>query len=423
MQSLSIRPFATTSKYNGANLDLQQVGREMHVANIVTGHYLKEGDQIQITLEAVDVENNRTLWRDTMTIAAPDLIAMRDQITAKVRQGLVPALGAGTNSVEGATRPKNEEAYDLYLRSISLPHDPLPNKDAIAMLERSVGLDPSYAPAWGYLGVRYHYDAAYSNGGEEMHKRSDSALERALALDPNYSFAAAWLITNRVEQNQLTRAYQDAKELVARHPESSEAHFALSYVLRYGGAIEESARECEAAIAVDPGNFRLRSCSFTFDQLGNYARAMDFLQLDAGSVWASSNVMRHYIRDGKLAQAREAAGKFKEDRFFQMMNVCLNNPASPDIQSFAREVAATRFADSDPEPRYVIAGDFLFCGQRDTAVSLLKSAVAGHFCAYSGLQNDSVWAKLRGTPEFNQLLSDAKQCRDDFLAQRSQASR
>jgi hypothetical protein len=86
------------------------------------------------------VENHRTLWRDTMTVAAPDMIAMRG-ITAKVRQGLVPAFDVGTDSAEGATRPGNEEAYDLYLRSLSLPHDPLPNRDAIAMLERAVGLD------------------------------------------------------------------------------------------------------------------------------------------------------------------------------------------------------------------------------------------------------------------------------------------
>ncbi len=79
------------------------------------------------------------------------------------------------------------------------------------MLERSVGLDPSYAPAWGYLGVRYNYDGAYSNGGEAMRKRSNLALERAVSLDPNYIFAIAWLITNRVEQSELAKAYQDAK--------------------------------------------------------------------------------------------------------------------------------------------------------------------------------------------------------------------
>ena len=301
IRSLSIRPFATTSKYDSPTVDLQEAGKAMHVTDVVTGHYMKQGDLIQITLEAVDVADNRTLWRDTMTVAAPDMIAMRSQITAKVRQGLVPALGAGADSGDAGTRPKNEEAYDLYLRSIALPHDPLPNKDAIAMLERAVGLDPSYAPAWEYLGLRYHYDAAYSNGGEAMRQRSDTALERAISLDPNYSFAVAWLITNRVEQGQLVKAYQDAKALVGRHPEDAQAHFALGYVLRYGGAVDESAHECDAALALDPGNFGLRSCSFTFDQLGNYARSMEYLQLDAGSEWSENNVMRQYLRHGKVS--------------------------------------------------------------------------------------------------------------------------
>ena len=94
---MSIRPFATTSKYNSPSLDLEQAGREMRVTDIVTGHYLKEGDQLQITLEAVDVANNRTVWRDTLNVGAADMIAMRGQIAAKVRQGLVPALGAGEN--------------------------------------------------------------------------------------------------------------------------------------------------------------------------------------------------------------------------------------------------------------------------------------------------------------------------------------
>jgi serine/threonine protein kinase/tetratricopeptide (TPR) repeat protein len=424
IRSLTIRPFATTSKYDSPTLDLQEAGKAMHVTNVVTGHYMKQGDQLQITLEAVDVAENRTLWRDTMTVAVPDMIAMRSQITARVRQGLVPALGAGTESGEAGTHPKNEEAYDLYLRSIALPHDPLPNKDAIVMLERAVGLDSSYAPAWGYLGVRYNYDGAYSNGGVEMRKRSNAALERAISLDPNYSFAVAWLISNRVEQGELAKAYQDAKALVARHPESAQAHFALSYVLRYGGAVEESAQECDAALALDSGNYGFRSCAFTFDQLGNYARAMDFLQLDAGSEWASSNISRHYIRDGKLAQAKDIAEKLKDVQLpgNRILAAYLENSSSPDIASLARETEATRLADPDPEPRYIVAADLLFCGQKDAAVRLIKSAIAGHFCAYTGLQNDSAWAKLRGTPEFAELLSAAKQCRDDFLSERSQTA-
>jgi TolB-like protein len=421
--SLSIRPFATTSKYDSPTVDLQEAGHAMHVTDVVTGHYLKEGDQLQITLEAVDIADNRSVWRDTMTVAAADLLAMRGQITAKVRQGLVPALGAGTNSGEAGTHPKNEEAYDLYLRSIALPHDPQPNKDAIVMLERAVGLDPSYAPAWGYLGVRYHYDGAYSNGGEAMRQRSDAALERAISLDPDYVFAVAWLITNRVEQSQLAKAYQDAKALVERHPENSQAHFALAYVLRYGGAVEESAHECDAALSLDSGDFMLRSCAFSFDELGNYTRARDFLQLDAGSVWASNNLMRHDIREGKLNEAKDIAQKSNDNPDFQMMSACLENQPSTIVLPLVRDYSTQVLTDPDPEPRYLIAADFLFCGQKDLAMQMLKSSIAGHYCAYSGLQNDPMWAKLRGTPEFAELVSSAKQCRDNFLSERSQAAR
>ncbi|HZW93339.1 MAG TPA: protein kinase [Candidatus Eremiobacteraceae bacterium] len=423
VRSLTIRPFATTSKYDSPTQDLQEAGKAMHVTDVVTGHYMKQGDQLQITLEAIDIADNRTLWRDTMTVAAPDMIAMRSQIAAKVRQGLVPALGAGADSSEAATHPKNEEAYDLYLRSISVPRDPLPNKDAIAMLERAVGLDPSYAPAWTGLGVRYYFDSAYSNGGEAMYQRSNAALERALALDPNFSVAASQLIINRVERGELAKAYADAKALVARHPENAEAHFTLAYVSRYGGATEESAHECETALSLDPGNAGFRSCSLTFEELGNYSRAMDFLQLDAGSVWASANLMRHYLRERKLAEARDAIRKRGDDQTGRTMTACIDAPSSPNTAALAREFAAWIAAVPDPEVRYWLANDILFCGQRELALNLLKSSVVeGHYCAYDGLRNDSLWAPLRGTPEFTQLLSAAKQCQTDFLAQASQAT-
>ena len=47
------------------------------------------------------------------------------------------------------------------------------------------------------------------------------------------------------------------------------AHFALSYVLRYAGMLEESARECETALSLDSGNYQFRSCAITFEEMGN----------------------------------------------------------------------------------------------------------------------------------------------------------
>jgi serine/threonine protein kinase/tetratricopeptide (TPR) repeat protein len=417
-RSLTIRPFATTSKYDAPNLDVQEAGRSMHVADIVTGHFLKEGSQLQITLEAIDVAGNRTLWRDTMSVAAPDLIAMQNQITAKVRQGLVPALGAGTDDSESGTRPKNEEAYDLYLRSVSMPHEAQQNVDAIAMLERAVGLDPSYAPAWAALGKRYSYDSAYGHGGEVAHQRSVSDLQRALALDPNYISAAAWLIGTRVERGDVINAYRDAKVLADRHPDNALAHFNLSYVLRYGGAIDESARECNTANAIDSGDYQFRSCSFTFNALGDYARAIDFLKLDAGSHWSNTNLARTYLRQGKTAEARNLLQQMGDSG--KVMLKCLDGEY-PSVDG-VREYVAGVISDPDPEVRYQVAPDIVVCHQPEIALTLLKSAiVTGHYCGYDGLKNDAAFAPLRKTPGYAELLSAARQCQSDFLSQRSQA--
>ncbi len=426
VHSISIRPFATTSKYSGAGVDLQQAGKEMHVSDIVTGHYMKEGDQLQITLEAVDVANNRTLWRDTMTVAAPNMIAMRSEITTKVRQGLVPALGAGGDSAGGATHPKNEEAYDLYLRSVSMPHDAAPNKDAIAMLERAVGLDPSYAPAWGALGLRYYFDSQYGGGGEGMFQRSNTAYERALALDPDLTSAASQFIANRVERGDLARAYKDADDLVKRQPGNAQAHMARSYVLRYAGLLDESARDCDATISLDPGNYLYRSCSLTFSQMGNPERGMDFLRLDPGSEWTNANTVRILWRESKIAEAREAAQNLPSEQH-QIIRICTEHTlpaesASPELDQVIHELEPQVAGNPDPENRYVFATTVAFCGAKASALRMLKTVIDAHYCAYTALQRDPLLVPLRNAPEYAQLLSAAKQCRDNFLAEKSQLS-
>jgi DNA-binding winged helix-turn-helix (wHTH) protein/TolB-like protein len=422
--SLSVRPFATTSKYVVSGLDIRQAGQEMRVTDIVIGHYLKEGDRLQITLEAVDVENNRTVWRDTLDVAAPDMIAMRRQITAKVRQGLIPALAAGGESAESATQPKNEEAYDLYLRSVSMPHDAAANRAAIAMLERAVGLDPTYAPAWGALGLRCYYDHQYSTGGEAMYQRSNAALERALALDSNLASAAGNLIINRLEKGNLIQAYWDAADLLKRQPGNAAAHFSYGVVLRYAGLLEESARECEAALSLDPGNYLWRSCSTTFALMGDPQRAMDFVRLDSGSAWAGRNVVRTLLREGKVSEAREAARSLDHSHTaIGTFQTCLESPSSPEVSKAIRETEPLMLANPDPEVRYLVAADFAFCNQKGFTVKLLKMAIDGHYCAYVALQKDPLLASLRSAPEFSQLLSDAKHCQDTFLAGTTQVSR
>ncbi|MGB9234923.1 MAG: protein kinase [Terriglobales bacterium] len=421
--SFSIRPFATTSKYNGPNLDLQQAGREMGVTSIVTGHYHTEGNQLEVTLEAVDVANNRSVWRDTIDVSASDRILMRQQVTSRVRQGLVPVLGGLSASGEAGTRPKNEEAYDLYLRSIAVPRDVAPNRDAIAMLERAVGIDPSYAPAWEALGLRYYYDASYGGGGEQMLRRSDSAFERALDLDPNRTLAAGQLITSHVERGELLKAYWAAQALVKRRPESASAHFTLGFVLRYAGLLDDAAQECGTALKLDRGNYQFRSCAWTFAQKGQAERALEFVRLDAGSEWAARITAFILVGQGKLDEARQTISRTSDAPLMgrDVFQSCLDPQQKSNLDGAAQKLEMAALAGADSEPRYNFGALLSYCGQKDAALRLLKSAIEQNYCAHTALQTDPLLVKFRGTPEFSGLLSTAKECQNRFLAQRDQS--
>src|SRR5262249_39832076 len=151
-----------------------------------------------------------------------------------------------------------------------------------------------------------YFDATYSNGGEELFQRSTEALEHARSLDPNLIAAASQLVVNRMDRGDLNNAFAAAQTLARQRPESPLAHFALSYVYRYAGMLDESTRECDKALAIDPQNFQFRSCAWAFMELGKTDRAFDYIRLDAGSEWANYAMPSLLLRQGRVAEARAA---------------------------------------------------------------------------------------------------------------------
>jgi tetratricopeptide (TPR) repeat protein len=353
-----------------------------------------------------------------MTAPADDLIALQAQMGVQIRQGLLPALGVAGGFLDTGTRPKNPEAYDLYLHSLALPHDAGPNKDAIAVLEHVVAVDPTYAPAWEQLGLRCYYDADYSDGGEAMFKRSNQAYERAVALDPNLVVAAGQLITNHVERGELGKAYQSAQELVKRRPDSAEAHFVMSYVYRYAGMLEQAASECNTAVALDPGNYTFRSCAWTFAELGKTDRATDFVRLDAGSEWAAYAMPSILLREGRVQEAREAVKSMPSTPRYHrdLLEACLQLRPASELDRIAHDAETNLPTDPDPETWYYEGAILAYCGKKQAALHMLESAVQQNYCAYSNLLADPLLAKLRTDTAFDKVLTDAAACQEAVRA-------
>jgi serine/threonine protein kinase len=353
-RTLEIRPSASTQKYSNGEADSAKIGRQLRVGTVVAGHFLRQDQMMMVTLEAVDVKDNRLLWTGTLTAPADNLIALQSQMAQKVRQELLPALGAGSVVLEASSAPANSTGYDLYLRSVSVPHDGAANKEAIAMLERSVGLDPNYAPAWEALGRRYYFDAIYSGGGASGYQHSNAAYQRALSLEPGRVGAAGFLATNEVEAGTLDKAYADAKELVKRRPDSAFAHYSLAYVLRYAGLLEEAQKECDAATAIDPENFNWRSCSFAFFETGKMSWAKQYLSKDAGSEWSNSVTVSVLMREGRMGEARQATLKMTANPTWMrdFLQVCLNKAPGTEVHRLAESAQNELLPETDSELKY-----------------------------------------------------------------------
>ena len=419
--SLAVRPMASSRRFAGGEGSPQEAGRQLRVDRIVTGHFSMHQSELRVTVEAVEVDGNRLLWRGTIAAGAADSIALRDGLTSRIRDRLLPALGAAAPAVSNV-RPRNPDAYAGYLKSLAISSDPGPNREAIAMLERASTIDPDHADTWASLGRRYYDEGQYGTGGSEAFRRSEAALRHALTLDPGHVSAAVNLLVLQIDAGRLQDGYDIARRLAAQRPDSGESHFALSTVLRYGGLQEDAARECNEAISRDPTNPGFRTCSATFIQLGRYDRALDFVRLDSGSEWARLVTRWVYQRLGRRDDAREQHRQQSPGyprglvpaSFHGFIARCLSGAVPTGAGRLSDDDVRTFLTLRDSEPLYFFSGDFAYCGDSAAALRLLRESIPRNYCASVAIEIDPMFAAIRNSAEYGELLGAARACRTRF---------
>ena len=151
------------------------------------------------------------------------------------------------------------------------------------------------------------------------------------------------------------------------------------------------------------------------------------MRLDAGSIWATANVGDVLLREGKAAEALEnykkvalAGGGKRLDAGVAALELYLDNRRGKELEDAARKDAAETLKELDPEPKYLIAAELAYVGQKDSALQLLRSAVQGNYCQVYALDHDPVFASLRSDSEFASIRAAAVDCQKRFMAHRQE---
>jgi DNA-binding winged helix-turn-helix (wHTH) protein/tetratricopeptide (TPR) repeat protein len=406
---VAVRPFG----YVQAEEPLTRA-RERGVEHLVSGRYYREdGDRLSLAIEVQHVRQERVIWQTRITVPSGDLRSMRGRIAEGVRDGLLPALGAQPLPTTGSA-PIHDEAYQLYLRSLALPQQPNATQRAIELLERAVTLEPGFAPAWQALGIRYYAYGTWFAAVESARAQSLAAHRKALELDPGYVAAAQSIVTHRTEAGDLAEAFREAHRLHQHAGPSAETHFALSYVYRYGGMLDEAQRHCELALALDPQDPGLRSCAYSYLYAGKLSRVMDFLKLDEDSFFVQWGTVLYHLRRNDREQALHAARRAADEPTRRLMQPCLEGARGTALDAPTREFVEHWQRSGDPEASYALAPMLGFCGRRQEALRFLERAVDGSFCAYPALDRDPAWEGWRSEPEFQRIRAKAHACFDRF---------
>jgi TolB-like protein len=147
----------STFTYKGRAVDVKHVGRELGVRYVLEGSVRKAVSQVRITAQLVDALTGAHLWAERFDGTLENIFDLQDSVTASVVGAIAPELLQA--EIARAKRKPTErlDAYDHYLRGISVVHGMTreTNEEALRLFSKAIELDPDFAPAYARAALCY----------------------------------------------------------------------------------------------------------------------------------------------------------------------------------------------------------------------------------------------------------------------------
>ncbi|MEE9609709.1 MAG: tetratricopeptide repeat protein, partial [Desulfatiglandales bacterium] len=299
---------------------------------------------------------------------------------------------------------------------ISYPSTIVGEQLAIEMLNKSIHLDSSYAPAYAELGFR-RQRFGVSILDRETINQAEQAYLKALSLNKELFTALGYLAMLYTETARTEQAMELATQMLKINPNNAFGYFSLGYVYRYAGMLKESEHEFEKALALEPKNPKLRTVGLTYLYLGKYKKAMAACDLDPESNWSIAIRGEIYLRQNQTEKAMEYfdrflalepeghGGKVKGRKAFVEGN-------HQEGLRVTRQWEQQRPCDS--EDWYFLATHYGLFSDKAGCARALQKAIEGGFFNYPFMLKDPFLDSVRGDPEFQRVLTMAKTKHEAF---------
>ena len=421
VNQLTIRPSYAVQKYRTEIPDIQQVARGLSVDTLLTGSFIREGDNLRVSYQLVDAVGNRVLRQGTVDVKYQNLLAVQDEVSAQVISALALNLSPSEAENLRAEQAIPPLAYEYYLRGVDLyarGDFPL----AIKMLEKSIEIDPDYALTWAHLGRTYTASASFNFGGAELYSKASAAYEKALSLQPTLALGRIYMANFFTDTGKAEQAVPLLREALRTNPNLAEAHWELGYAYRYGGMLNESAEECKRARDLDPSVKLTSSAINAYLYLGDYAAFLRSLPAANDSAYIEfyrGFALYHMRQRDKAAEvldhAYELDSEMPQTQVGKALSYHVRHEDKRGLELL--KAAENKFSQrgvGDPEAAYKLAQAYAELGDSASALRIFRHCVEHGFFPYAYFLNDPLMNTVRQQEEFQATLLEARRRSEAF---------
>ncbi len=265
-----LRVAARTSSFRFKDEAISTIGELLNVTTVLEGSVRKDGNNLRITAQLINVTDGFHLWSETYDRELKNIFAIQDEISQAIAQALHVTLTGEDGAPLVKAYTENIKAYEAYLLGRHLWNKRTPfweNKTeqfkrnaerltaAIEHFEQAITLDPNYALAYSGLADVYLILPFYlpDINRDDVNAKVEEAVKKALALDSDlaevhttYGFTR-WAYHG--DYKDAERAYRRAIEL---NPKYAPAHDRYSNLFTITHRFEEALVEARKAYELEP---------------------------------------------------------------------------------------------------------------------------------------------------------------------------
>ena len=422
IRSLVVRPSSVMSKYQGQAVDPADVGRELNVDAVLSAGFIHVAERFRVNAQLLDVRSGEIIWSDRVDASADDVIAVQDEITQRIVDGLRIELSPDEQAGLAQSKTVNAEAYDEFLRGrdrfARFIFRTVAGEDcdaAIKHFSRAVELDPEFGLAYDGLGACHVNRVFKGLGGVEDFEKAEAAFNKALAIDPAIIEARMLMVFVLLWRGQKEKARDEVARMRRQSPNEAVVYFVKATLHRLDGEYDRALRSYDRLVHLDPASFVVVS----------YNRALIFLyegkfdeaqrELDRAASVEANNPLLRSVRalvmyyTGREAEAetilREVlAANPNLHGVRPVLAMCLSKENKPDEASAELTEAVKRNAEVDPDIAYAVASVYALNGDVEEAFQWIEKSVALGNANKPWLEADANLKSLRDDPRFGELI-------------------